>query len=116
MRLLSQRKTWAFEKFMDMFKVTQLTRGVLLAQRSLAPDTVFSAEVLSSDGNRASLQWLLQVHGAPRLASYLAPGLATVNSQKIATAGKDRGITGQRFGGAPCPWTTEPARPGKSEF
>lgn len=109
MRPLSQTKTRAFEKFMDMFKITQLTRGVLLAQRSLAPDTVFSAEVLSSDGNGASLQWLLQVPGAPRLASYLAPGMATVHSQKIATAGRDREITGQRFGGAPCPWTTQPA-------
>lgn len=116
MRPLSQTKTRAFEKFMDMFKITQLTRGVLLAQRSLALDTVFSAEVLSSDGNGASLQWSLQVHGAPRLASYLAPGVATVHSQKIATAGRDRGITGQRFGGAPCPWSTQPARLGKSEF
>lgn len=45
-RSLSQKKTWAFEKYIDTFKITQLTRGVLLAQRSLAPGMVFSGVVI----------------------------------------------------------------------
>lgn len=63
---LLHTKTWASKKYMDTFKITQLMRGVLLAQKPPALDAVFLAEMLSLEGNGASRQWLLQVHGDPR--------------------------------------------------